>query len=207
VQLCFEWHGIQAAEGKPMGAIYYTVKVLAALWLCMILIIFALGGNKSSKDDRFSMLLLIATLSSVLQIIDYGVSLGVTGLGAITWGFPILSYLGFFLIFLGVAIHWIGILTLKRQFATMVVVSEGHKLVDTGIYKFIRHPIYTAILLELLGFGLALANWVSILLLLIPNAASLAYRIYVEEKVLVKYFGEAYIDYERKTKRLIPGIF
>jgi len=53
---------------------------------------------------------------------------------------------------------------------------------------------------------LGLANWISILVLVLLNAASLAYRIYVEEKALEKHFGDEYIKYAHKTKRLIPGI-
>ena len=89
----------------------------------------------------------------------------------------------------------------------IVVVSDDQRLVDSGVYKFIRHPIYSGVILELLGFGVALSNWLSILLLLLPNLASLAYRIFVEEKVLEKHFGDDYLAYERRTKRLIPGLF
>jgi protein-S-isoprenylcysteine O-methyltransferase Ste14 len=42
---------------------------------------------------------------------------------------------------------------------------------------------------------------------LVPNAAGFAYRIYVEERALEEHFGDAYINYARKTSRLIPGIF
>jgi protein-S-isoprenylcysteine O-methyltransferase Ste14 len=125
--------------------------------------------------------------------------------GRFSWGFPYVSYFGFLLFFFGIALRWAGVLTLNRQGS--VVVADGHKLVDSGIYKIIRHPVYAALLLELLGFGLALSNWLSILILLIPNAVSLAYRIFVEEKALEGYYGNAYVEYERRTKRLIPGIF
>jgi protein-S-isoprenylcysteine O-methyltransferase Ste14 len=63
------------------------------------------------------------------------------------------------------------------------------------------------LLLQILGFGLALSNWITILVLVVLNAASFAYRIYVEERALAEHFGEAYTDYARKTSRLIPGIF
>jgi protein-S-isoprenylcysteine O-methyltransferase Ste14 len=116
------------------------------------------------------------------------------------------SYMGFFLFLVGILIHWTGILTLNKQWSTMVVISKDHQLIDTGIYKYIRHPIYAAILLELLGLGLGLANWISILALVGLNAASLAYRIYIEESALEKHFGDVYVNYAQKTKRLIPGI-
>ncbi len=67
--------------------------------------------------------------------------------------------------------------------------------------------MYAALLLELLGFGLALAKWMSILILIVPNAASLACRIVVEEKALENHFGNDYINYKHRTKQLIPGVF
>ena len=192
-----------------MESIYYWVKVLGSIWLCVILFFFTVGGNRNTKDDKASMLFLVATLSIVLPVIQYSAGTGEIDLsrGKFSWGFPFVSYLGFLLFLLGMALRWAGVLTLRRQWSVVVGVSEGHKLVDTGIYKFIRHPVYAAVLLELLGFGLALSNWISIIILFIPNAAGLSYRIFVEEKALERHFGNDYIEYERRTKRLIPGIF
>lgn len=189
-----------------MTSIYSAVSLLGKLWLVMLLVIFAVGGRKSDQDDRGSSLLIIAALSPVLPIIQY-MDPAKTALGRISWGDPLVSYLGFLLFFLGLIVHLTGILTLKKQWTTMVAAPEGRVLVEKGIYQFIRHPVYAGILLELLGFGLALANWVSILILIVPNAASFTYRIVVEEKALERYFGADYLSYERKTKRLIPGLF
>lgn len=189
-----------------MEPVYYAVKVVALLWILMVGFIALLGGNKSLKDDRSSMFFLAITLSSVLPTIGYTAQAGRTAPGAFSWGFPIVSYLGFVLFFLGLLINWTGILTLKKQWSAVVIISKDHQLINTGIYKYIRHPIYAAILLELFGLGLGLANWISMLVLVLFNAVSLGYRIYVEEKALEKYFGEAYVHYACRTKRLIPGI-
>ena len=189
-----------------MESIYYAVKVVALLWMLMVAFIAMFGANRSVKDDRSSMHFLAITLTTVLPTIGYTVTAGTTAPGAFSWGFPIVSYLGFFVFVLGLVINWTGILTLNKQWSAIVVISQNHKLIDTGIYKYIRHPIYAGVLLQLLGLGLGLANWISILVLVLLNAASLAYRIYVEEKALEKHFGDEYIKYAHKTKRLIPGI-
>lgn len=190
-----------------MASIYYAVRVLAVLWILMVLIIVLMGGNKSHNQDHASMLILMISFSFVLPTIKYTADHGAAAPGAISWGFPWISYLGFFLFFFGLLVHWASIATLNRQWSAVVVIKPDHKLVDTGIYKYIRHPIYTALLLQILGFGLALSNWITILVLVIPNALGFAYRIYVEERALKEHFGEAYIDYAGKTSRLIPGIF
>jgi protein-S-isoprenylcysteine O-methyltransferase Ste14 len=190
-----------------METIYYAVKVVALLWILMVACIAMFGANKSAKDDRSSMYFLAITLTTVLPTIGYTVNAGTTAPGAFSWGFPVISYIGFVVFLLGLIVNWTGILTLNKQWSAVVVISKDHKLIDTGIYKYIRHPIYAGVLLELLGLGLALANWITILVLVLLNAASLAYRMYVEEKGLEKHFGEAYIEYARTCKRLLPGIF
>lgn len=189
-----------------MDPIYFAVKVVAFAWILMTFMIYLFGGSKPKKDDRFSMFFIAITLTFVLPIIQYTVNVGRPGFGAFSWGYPIVSYIGFFVFFFGLMIHWAGILTLNKQWSTVVVMPKDHKLVDTGIYHYLRHPIYAGILLEILGLGLGLANWISILAMIIPNAVSLGYRIYVEERALKKYFGEVYLDYSRKTRLLIPGI-
>lgn len=190
-----------------MEDIYYFVKAVSLFWLGMIFFIFAASGNKSEKEDGFSKYFAMITLFGFLPGIQYTIAMGRSGVGNFSWGFPIISYVGFFLFFLGVVIHLTGILTLKKQWSLVVAVSDDHQLIDTGIYKFIRHPIYAAIFLELLGFSLALANWIPILIIVFPNILSFGYRICVEEKVLRKHFGEKYTNYERRTRRFIPWIF
>jgi protein-S-isoprenylcysteine O-methyltransferase Ste14 len=190
-----------------MAPIYYAVKVVAAVWIIMVIFILFFGGNKSEKQDRSSKIFIILTISFVLPIIQYTVASGTAAPGAFSWGFPIISYLGFFLFAFGLCIHITGIYTLNKHWSAVVVIKQDHQLVETGIYKTIRHPIYAGLLLEFLGFGLALSNWITILVLVLPNAASLAYRIHVEERALAAHFGDAYTQYARKTSRLIPGIF
>jgi protein-S-isoprenylcysteine O-methyltransferase Ste14 len=197
----------QMRGDESMLSIHDSVELIARLWILMLLLFFAASGYRSAQQDKASQLFMIATLAIVLPVVENSGRIGRTGLGEITWGFPWVSYFGFVLFFSGLALNWIGIGTLKKQWSVAVVVSQDHQLVDTGVYRFIRHPIYTGVLLELLGFGVALANWLSILLILLPNIASLAYRIIVEEKVLERHFGDQYRDYEHRTKRLIPGIF
>ena len=84
---------------------------------------------------------------------------------------------------------------------------EQHALVETGLYRTIRHPAYLGMLATVLGFGLAAGNWLSLAALVgLPLAATL-YRIRVEERALLHHFGPAYQAYAGRTKRLLPGIY
>jgi protein-S-isoprenylcysteine O-methyltransferase Ste14 len=70
-----------------------------------------------------------------------------------------------------------------------------------------RHPSYTGGLISFMGLGVAFANWLSLVALLIVIIGSYIHRMNVEEKVLIASLGEEYLDYSRHTKRLIPGVY
>jgi len=71
----------------------------------------------------------------------------------------------------------------------------------------IRHPAYAGTILTILGLGLAMTNWVSILVLLICNLPGYLYRIHVEEQALRINLGQPYVMYMQRSKRLIPFVY
>ena len=100
-----------------------------------------------------------------------------------------------------------AVATLKKQFTVKVSIVEKHEIVKTGIYGIIRHPAYLGHLASLLGIGLVLGNWVGLTALVVLPLAGILYRIHVEERALLRYFGPAYQAYASRTKRLLPGIW
>jgi len=119
----------------------------------------------------------------------------------------VVHYSGLGFIITGIIIRWTAILKLKKFFTVQVSIQKDHKIFDNGTYKYIRHPAYSESLLSFLGLGLALMNWLSIFVIFLPIMGSFLYRIKIEEQVLVSEFGEKYIDYSKKTKRIIPWIY
>ena len=119
-----------------------------------------------------------------------------------SWRRPLLA-LGLALMLLGMAIRWYSIRVLGRSFTTSVMTRPDQKVVESGPYRWIRHPSYTGGLLTLIGIVVCLTNPVS-LLGVIPPLAGYAYRIHVEENTLARSLGEPYQAYMRRTKRLIP---
>jgi protein-S-isoprenylcysteine O-methyltransferase Ste14 len=95
---------------------------------------------------------------------------------------------------------------LGNSFTAVVKVCPDQVVVDKGIYRYVRHPSYTGAIIQFLGFGLALANWESILTLLVPAIGVFWYRSVVEEQAMVKVIGRPYVNYMRRTKRFIPFI-
>ena len=114
---------------------------------------------------------------------------------------------GYGLFVLGTALRWYAIIYLGRFFTANVAIAGDHRVIDTGPYRFIRHPSYTGGLTAILGLGLSFQNWASLLIVFIPCLAVMLWRIHLEEKVLSEGLGEAYVIYMRRTKRLIPFIY
>ena len=96
---------------------------------------------------------------------------------------------------------------LGAKFTYAVQVSAGQSIVDSGAYRYLRHPSYLAGMLLYAGWGFALTNWVSLALLLVVPAALYAKRIAVEERALLDTLGSGYAEYMRRTKRIIPYLY
>ena len=108
---------------------------------------------------------------------------------------------------LGLIIRITSILTLKQQFTYTVTKIENHELIESGLYKFIRHPGYLGQLIIFVGISTSLSNWLSVIVMMIPVSVGFIYRITVEEKFMKDHIGQKYVDYQKKTKRLIPMIY
>ena len=92
-------------------------------------------------------------------------------------------------------------------FTVNVAIAADHQLIDTGPYRWLRHPAYTGALLAFLGLGLCSQNWASLALIVIGTTAAFSYRMHVEELALTGAFGERYRQYMQRTWRLVPGLY
>lgn len=111
------------------------------------------------------------------------------------------------LLIFGIIFRWAAVLSLGRSFSVNVAIRPGQTVLKTGFYRWMRHPSYAAMLFCFLAVGLRCRNWISLLIVLVFPIAALLYRIHVEEIALRDHFGQEYVDYSAKTKRLIPGIY
>jgi protein-S-isoprenylcysteine O-methyltransferase len=107
----------------------------------------------------------------------------------------------------GLALRWWAIIVLGRFFTSDLAVQPGHRIVQAGPYRLVRHPSYSGLLVCFLGAGLAMYNWLSLVCLFVPIAGAVIYRIRVEERMLEAEFGAEYVEYRVRTKRLVPGVF
>jgi methyltransferase len=100
---------------------------------------------------------------------------------------PFLPWLGWPMLALVVAsqaLRWWCIATLGHQWNTRVIVVPGLPLVSAGPYRWLRHPNYVAVVVEVAALPLVHTAWVTALVFTLANAAVLAVRIPVEERAL-----------------------
>jgi protein-S-isoprenylcysteine O-methyltransferase len=107
----------------------------------------------------------------------------------------------------GIGLRVWAIRTLGRFFCTVVVVQEDHQLVDEGPYRILRHPSYAGTLLSLIGIGLGLGNWLSVLVVVVIPLVGFVYRITREESALRDQFGPSYQAYVERTWRVAPFVW
>jgi len=188
------------------GGANYAPIFWATFLLWMILELIASrtkrSGDRSHARDKGSYWLIVALLFIGLTL-DFNLSVRFPQ-AAIVWRRELVFFLGIGLMLAGVAFRWWAIAILGRFFTFDVAVQSGQKVVDTGPYRYIRHPSYTGTLMTQVGIGLALGNWAGMLALMVCMAIAYSYRISVEEQALVAALGEPYKQYMRRTRRIIP---
>ncbi len=107
----------------------------------------------------------------------------------------------------GLVIRWTAIYTLGKSFSANVAIHATQKLNQSGLFRWIRHPSYTGMMLIFLAIGLDTKNWLGLAIIVLLPATALLYRMHVEEAALTGAFGAEYVEYSQRVKRLIPGIY
>ena len=159
----------------------------------------------AEKQDRGSMVVLLVGLYGGL-LLNFALP-GLFPGATITWNRPVLFFIGLTLMVLGIILRQYAIRVLGRYFTREVATRADQPVVQTGPYKFIRHPAYSGTLLTVLGIGLAMTNWASLVAILVCSFIGYFYRVMVEERALRRSLGQPYEEYMRRTKRFVPFVF
>jgi len=154
------------------------------------------------KAEMYNIVLMtVVWLSAmVLTVWDFIV------LQSLSYRFGAISLIGLVCFTVGVTIRLAARRTLRGRFAHRLTKAEGHTLVKYGVYSYVRHPAYLGSNFLDSGIALLLNSLLGFLLmqLLVPL---LLYRIRIEERILMKEFGDEYSEYVRTTKKLIPFVY
>ena len=136
-----------------------------------------------------------------------GMILGFAGIGRIHVETNVIAGIGLSLLIIGFGVRGAAIIGLGKYFTGTVLIKHDHRLIRSGLYKYVRHPAYAGTLLAHLGLGLSFSNWFTLGFSSIPFIAAALYRMHVEERALQEAFGADYHDYARTAKRLIPKLY
>jgi protein-S-isoprenylcysteine O-methyltransferase Ste14 len=104
------------------------------------------------------------------------------------------------------ALSWWATRHLGKQWRYVAAVAEGHELITTGPYRFIRHPIYTSMFGMLLATVFAWSWWPLGIAAVVFYIIGTEIRIRAEEALLAAHFGDRFIAWRAKTPAYIPFI-
>lgn len=96
---------------------------------------------------------------------------------------------------------------LGTNWSITLEVRDQHQLIMHGVYRRIRHPMYTALFLYAAGQALVIPNWVAGPSYLVPLTILFTCRVRAEEGLMSEQFGDEYAAYMTRSKRLVPGIW
>ena len=136
---------------------------------------------------------IIYVFSTVLDFADYSLP---------DW----LAWAGIVLFALAIWLLWWSHHDLGKNWTVTVALRFEHELITGGVYKYMRHPMYSAHLLWAIAQIMILHNWIAGYSFLIAQIPFYLIRIKNEEAMMIEQFGAAYKAYKKKTGRLIPRL-
>ncbi len=165
----------------------------------------ALGTKRTVRREALS-----ARLAYVLALIVGGVLIGARWLAWPWWlamrlwpHSPVPPRIGLALVAAGLAFAVWARVHLGRNWSGVVTVKEGHELIRSGPYAYVRHPIYTGLIAAVLGSSV-ISDTVRAAVGLVIIAISLTVKSRIEERVMRETFGERYARYREQVPALVP---
>ena len=187
---------------------YVYRYVFPAMWLSWSIYWFALSRNVKStvrREPWTSRLMHIVPLVAAVYLL-WVPSMPIAVLGErilplAAWPF----WIGSALTASGLLFTVWARLHLGKNWSGIVTIKEGHELVTSGPYAFVRHPIYTGLVLAFLGSAMARAEWRGVLAFALASVA-LWRKLRFEERWMRQQFGKQYRTYSQRVAALVPFI-
>jgi protein-S-isoprenylcysteine O-methyltransferase Ste14 len=116
---------------------------------------------------------------------------------------PVLAAVGFAVVLCSTALMLWARWVLGRMWAGRPLVQQGHELCTSGPYRLVRHPIYAGIVGLALG-GMLVAGFAQMLVVLPATIAFAAWRVRIEDRIMIDTFGDRYRAYRSRVPALLP---
>lgn len=166
------------------------------------------GEARELKESKGK---LAALISSFLfaQLWVIGSFIYIAKPASMEWArFPVPSWirwLGMMITASGMALEFSTQIFLGRNYSTTLHIGEEQSLVTTGPYRYIRHPMYTALVAVGIGMGLMSSSWY-FLIPFIATGIVIIFRTRREEDAMIEKFGDEYVQYAQRTGRFLPMV-
>jgi protein-S-isoprenylcysteine O-methyltransferase Ste14 len=190
-------HGVARAVFYPVLAAWLLLE-----WRVRLRTVLNRSGRSVDRNSRG--IVYLAITSGIVGVFVLANDLPSAAIASLRWP---LFILGIVLMVAGIAVRQWAVLLLGRFFTTDVRVHGDQTVVESGPYRWVRHPSYTGLLMTLLGIGLALGNWVGLLAVVLLPAVGIVVRIRVEERALLDGLGEPYRRFAATRAHLIPHVW
>lgn len=161
------------------------------------------GSSEGSPDESQSLQLGILLLLSLLLLwfLPFADRRRILTFHRNWW-----RYAGLVLYGVGVTLRLLAQKALGDCFSAYVTLQPNHRLVQEGIYRSIRHPLYLGLVLVSVGMALVFASWLALPILILAMTFVFD-RMPKEERLLAGHFGREFEDYQHRTSKLIPFLF
>ncbi len=181
----------------------FAIPALWAAWL-LYWSVAAFGAKANLRQESF-----VSRLSHIVPL-AVGIALLATLHVPFAWlatrivpTSAVWFWLGLALVVLGLAVSVAARVWLGNNWSGIVTLKRDHELIRSGPYRWVRHPIYTGLLLAILGSAIAIGEWRGVVALALVAVATLR-RIVIEERFLTQQFGAAYARYRADVPALVP---
>jgi protein-S-isoprenylcysteine O-methyltransferase Ste14 len=199
---------VSAVFSDPVAAVLFWATYLAFVLLDARLVTRAMTGRAVAGGGHVTRGPVHRPCGLLWLMAGEGIAVALATVAAfqLPWTIPLLV-IGLVAAWAGIALRWWAKRTLGRFFVGAVVIQEGHHVVSGGPYAILRHPGYAGSMLALIGFGVATANVASIAAFTLTAFGVFVRTISIEERVLRAELGDPYLEYSRRTARLVPGLW
>ena len=192
------WGSIPGYFADPVRTLA-AVCALAPGWVVFASLTAGAGRGVRHLDEGRGRLVILNVVWSLVLLTS------ARGIATVPGGRP-LEWAGLAVTVLGTVFRVGPMIQLGRRFSLRVAIQAEHPLETTGFYARVRHPSYAGMVLMELGLALVFRSAIGLGLALATVGITVP-RMKREEAFLAEHFGDAYRDYMRRTRRLVPGIY
>jgi protein-S-isoprenylcysteine O-methyltransferase Ste14 len=157
------------------------------------------------QSRKETILLTISTTGLFLVPVTYVIS-GIPAFADYVF-MPLQGWIGTVVFLASLGLFHVTHRALGRNWSVSLKVREGHSLVTEGIYRYVRHPMYSAFWLWALAQCFLLPNWIAGPAGLVGFGTLFFGRVQREEELMIESFGEEYRAYMRTTARVVPWVY